>query len=81
MLTMDASAFEGDQLLAQLPTRIERSLREEYALDEGVGIRPIERIAREIQAPGPAAPWAEIFVRVISMSPSVGETVSAASPT
>lgn len=57
VLTMDESAFEGDQLLAQLPTRIERSLREEYALDEGVGIRPIERIAREITATGPDGPF------------------------
>ncbi|MEO0629202.1 MAG: NADH-quinone oxidoreductase subunit J [Planctomycetota bacterium] len=57
VLTMDESAFEGDQLLAQLPTRIERSLREEYTLDEGVGIRTTERIAREITATGPDGPF------------------------
>ena len=57
VLTMDPSNHNSDALLAQLPTRIERSLREEFALEEGVGIRPTERIAREITATGPDGPF------------------------
>ncbi|MEO1583951.1 MAG: NADH-quinone oxidoreductase subunit J [Planctomycetota bacterium] len=57
VLTMDPSAYSGDRLLAQLPKRIESALRDEHMLDEGVGIRPTERIAREITATGADGPF------------------------
>ncbi len=57
VLTVDPSAHQSDALLAQLPKRIENALREEHRLDEGVGIRPNEVLAREITATGPDGPF------------------------
>ncbi|MEM8757423.1 MAG: NADH-quinone oxidoreductase subunit J [Planctomycetota bacterium] len=46
MMSVDPEAHRSDTVLAGLPKRIETALREQHALDEGVGLRPTERLAR-----------------------------------
>jgi NADH-quinone oxidoreductase subunit J len=52
VLTVDPEAHGSDRFLAALPMRIERALRDEHALDEGVGMLPGERLARAQLADG-----------------------------
>ncbi|MGP1273450.1 MAG: NADH-quinone oxidoreductase subunit J family protein [Phycisphaerales bacterium] len=56
MLTPDPAAYRGDELLAGFPKRIERALREQHLLDEGVGMRPGERLARGLSESGGLGP-------------------------
>ena len=60
-LTLDAgaagSASGSNEILAGLPTRIERALREQHSLDESGGILPRERLAREIVPDGAFAAY------------------------
>lgn len=51
-LDVDPAAHRSDELLSSLPKRIERALREQHELGDGVGILPGERLARAQLAEG-----------------------------